>query len=445
MSSVSLTFRTLQSAIARRWQRKGFARHATSLAASAAVAQVGVFLTYPLLTRMYSPADFGLLGAYMALFQPMMVFVLGKLEQAVPLPEEEDKAANIAALALVIGLVFSSLTGYAVFFAGQQLAALVGVPELYPYLWVLPLNLLTYCVFATANAWAVRRKHFSSIAQARIHQTFGQVAIQAVFGALQMKPGGLLAGSTLAFVTAASVFLKKSWREDRLLLKKISSARVLAALREYYRFPCIAAPSAVLNVMATALPSLLVTSVFGPTKAGFYLLSQMISFWPVKLIGSAVGDVYYSELARLRDRPAARKRRYMQLSLCLAGFSLCMGVVLLSAPLWAEQFFGEGWGEVGSMLALLWPALFGRVVVSPLSQTYYVCDRQHVLFALDLLRVVLVVAAFLGAPACGAGLTMTVLLFSMAMTFVYVLHWLAMWSMMGEIWPAEKKGTAELG
>src|SRR5690606_39781775 len=79
------------------------------------VGQAVVILTYPLITRLYDPADFGLFSVFASVVSMVAVASTASLEAAVPLPREDRDAAAVAWAALA----FVAATGLA--------TALVGV------------------------------------------------------------------------------------------------------------------------------------------------------------------------------------------------------------------------------------------------------------------------------------------------------------------------------
>ena len=58
----------------------------------------------PILTRLYDPDDFGLLAVYSGILALVLVVASVRYELAIPLPEDEEEAANIAVLSLLIVL-----------------------------------------------------------------------------------------------------------------------------------------------------------------------------------------------------------------------------------------------------------------------------------------------------------------------------------------------------
>ena len=64
---------------------------ALKLIGGAGAAQMLAVLSMPLLSRLYAPADFGVLGVFMATVTIAAVFVTGRYEMAIPLPDRDGR------------------------------------------------------------------------------------------------------------------------------------------------------------------------------------------------------------------------------------------------------------------------------------------------------------------------------------------------------------------
>ena len=64
----------------------------------------------PILTRIYTPEDFGLYAVYIAIITILGTIVSGRYELAIMLPKKDEDAINIFALGLVITICLTVLT-----------------------------------------------------------------------------------------------------------------------------------------------------------------------------------------------------------------------------------------------------------------------------------------------------------------------------------------------
>jgi len=131
--------------------KNAFARGVSVLVGGTAGAQVLTVLAAPLLTRLYSPEDFGLLAVYASMLALIGVISSLRYELAIPLPEDDGEAANVAALSLILVGLSALLTGALVWQLGPAIADLLGVPALAGYLWLLPVAVLLSGAYQVFN------------------------------------------------------------------------------------------------------------------------------------------------------------------------------------------------------------------------------------------------------------------------------------------------------
>lgn len=93
-----------------------FAGDVIKLVTGTSFAQLLTVLSAPILTRLYSPADFGILAVFISTTDILGVIACLRYEMAIVLPEEDDKAANLFGLSLMFAVSLSILTIPLVFF-----------------------------------------------------------------------------------------------------------------------------------------------------------------------------------------------------------------------------------------------------------------------------------------------------------------------------------------
>lgn len=126
-----------------RWTLPGgvFARHVVTLASGTAMGQLLLVLALPVLTRLYSPADYGALAVYSATLLVLLVLVSLRFEVAIPLPEDDQVAGSLLALSLLSLAAVTLVVSVLVWLTGDALVARAKVPALRPYLWLIPFGL----------------------------------------------------------------------------------------------------------------------------------------------------------------------------------------------------------------------------------------------------------------------------------------------------------------
>jgi O-antigen/teichoic acid export membrane protein len=376
----------------------------------------------PLLTRLYAPADFGVLGVFMAIYSPLLAVSALRYECAIPLPRDDRDALSVLVLSAVLAFAFAGVLGLVLIFVAAPLATAFRFPTLEKYLWVLPFAVLFGAWYSALSYWNLRRKQYGQVATSRAAETLGRVCTECSLGFGGWQPAGLLAAQGLA-KTYATLVLARRLPWHALRLRRGHFAQMAAAARMHRRFPTMAVPSTVANTVSGNLPCLLMPLLFGPVQAGFFLVGQRLASWPVTLFGQAIAQVFYSELSSHDISQLAKRRMFYRVSLLLTLASLGVGAVFLAAPLWCGLLLGDRWQSAGATVAALTPMLVGQLIVSPLSMAYYANGKQHILLMLDGARVVLTASVFAVSWLAGLSAAHCILAFSLSLAAIYVAHW----------------------
>ena len=96
--------------------KSDFVRHVVTLMTGTAVAQAIPIAMSPILTRIYTPEDFGLFALYMSTSALLAEVATGRYELAIMLPKKDEDARDIFVLSVMIATILSFLSFLVVFF-----------------------------------------------------------------------------------------------------------------------------------------------------------------------------------------------------------------------------------------------------------------------------------------------------------------------------------------
>ena len=122
--------------------RSEFSRNVFALMTGTTIAQAIPIAISPILTRIYTPEDFGVFALYMAIASILSVIATGRYELAIMLPKKDEDAINIAALSIIISFFVSFVSLLIVFVFNAQITNLLGNPEISNWLYFIPLTVL---------------------------------------------------------------------------------------------------------------------------------------------------------------------------------------------------------------------------------------------------------------------------------------------------------------
>jgi O-antigen/teichoic acid export membrane protein len=150
--------------------KSSFLRSVAVLAGGTAIAQAVPILVMPLLTRIYKPDDFGMLGVFSALLGITSVVAGLQYEVGIPIPELDETAVNLMGVALICVVVTSGMSAVAIALFSAEIADLVRMPEIGKFLWLLPICIGGTGGYTAFQFWAVRKRAFPRIARTRFVQ-----------------------------------------------------------------------------------------------------------------------------------------------------------------------------------------------------------------------------------------------------------------------------------
>ena len=379
------------------------------LASGTAAGQTIVVLASPILTRLYTPDDFGVLAVYAAFLAILTVVASLRYQLAIPLPRSDGTAANILALSLMCVVGVTVTVTLLVALLGSSIVGWTNTPMVAPYLWLLPVGVALGGAYQSLNYWAIRKRAFTRIASTKLQQGGGMVVTQIGLGLAQLGPLGLILGQVVGQAAGLTNLARSAWRDDHSALIRIRAVRVRWVARRYRRFPFYSTWSALANTAGSQLPLVLFAALFSPAVAGLYLLAYLVLGMPMSLLGQAIGQVFVPG--------AAEARRENKLdTFTLRTFSglvrIGLGPIVLVAITAPELFafvFGAEWRDAG--IYAQWMALWLATVFisSPLSNLISITERQVQGLVFDLTLLVLrstaiVAGAVIGGPMLAVAL-----------------------------------------
>lgn len=353
------------------------------LAGGAVIAQGITVGVTPVLTRLFSPEEFGMLAAFTSALT--ILLAISSLRYEFALPQAKNKNQAQALVFLCLGLLI--ITSFIVFaFLGvASLAGLAFWGE-WDFIWLLPIGILFAGAFQVANYWAIREKAFADLAKANVNRSLFQASGQVGMGLAGVGGFALVLGYVLSQAVGALKILHGVVGGMRL--PSLRRLRGLAV--RYKRFPLFSVPAGVLNVSAVHLTPFILIYLYGASSAGFFSLAQRTMGAPMAFLGMAIANVYLSELPRIKESEPE----------CLMSFYLrsCRNLLVVGLPivglstlvLWwgVELIFGAEWSKAAEFVVYLAPLFIGQFVVAPLSQTLNVLERQDIQLLWDLVRLI---------------------------------------------------------
>lgn len=376
----------------------GFLRNVFQVLSGNVVAQAIALGTMPIITRLYSPADFGVFSVIISLLTVLVPISNLRYNAAIPLPGEDADALSLLLLSfLVTGVSAVILAGLIGLWELGLLPVAGGlIPETARgYLWAIPAGILLSSGLLNLNGWAVRCQQFkelarSDIAESAVNRGFvlisGWVMPLGAWGLLI----GRLAGMAVGLTYLIHVGLKGMWNR---VGRAISFAEIRSLAHRYRNFPLYSTWSGLIIMAAMELPVILMLLLFSPVVSGFYAVGVRIIRFPINMVGNALSRVFFHKAAALKDNEAELADRITEMVAYMVFVGLPGVLVLIFfGDLLFGLVFGDRWTESGVYVQILAPTYLFIFLFRPLVILFTTMERQreHLVFAILLLLVRLI-------------------------------------------------------
>lgn len=369
-----------------------------ALFSGTAAAQVFNFAAYPLLARLYTPAEFGLFGTFIAAAAIPAALACGRFELAIATAPSSGRQAVLwlcFAIALGVSTLATIGMGFYWWYVTAPLLAMV-----------VPLLFITILLTGAANAltmFLMRHDSFRIASTGGVVRTAVTVLVQLGAVLVWRGPLGLIAGFALGLVAQSAFAL--AIVQSRHPIGRPRASHMRAMFRHYRAQVSVDIPGSLLAALSINLLPFLLQYLYGIGAVGFYSIGQRIAVLPLQLFNDALSQVFFQRAARARESRGEFWQEFRTTLLWsgLISFAMLAGLALLAEPVVAA-YLGPKWKLAGTILVILAPMLAVRSVVMSLATTVFVLRRPVWLLWHNVASVVAIAGAFAGALATGAGM-----------------------------------------
>ncbi|MBS9404060.1 oligosaccharide flippase family protein [Halomonas sp. TRM85114] len=411
---------------AQRLTQSKFARNVAIVASGTAGAQAITLAFTPIITRLYSPEAFGVLGTFTSILVVLAPVAALSYPIAIVLPKRDVDAVGLAELSIGIAVAMSLLVSLILMLFKAPIVNTFNLQAVEPFILLLPLAMLFSAAMAVMSQWVIRKKLFKLKAKVAVLQALWINSAKAGIGLFSPLSAVLIVLATLGSALHALMLwaaVRKSSDGQMEVAKQSkdtdSPGRALAWRHRdfaYYRTPQI-----MLNAASESMPVLMLASFFGPAAAGFYALAKMALVVPSQLIGQSVADVFYPKFVEtLHD---GKNGKSIILKACIS--LLVIGVfpyliIVFTGPVMFSFIFGSTWEMSGSYSQWMAVWLLVVMVSRPIISTIPVLGLQKQFLIFEVLALAIRGAAIFIGYAFFASAISAVAFFSLANVAIYV-------------------------
>jgi len=409
-------------------KKNDFKKHAGLLSSGTFIGQIVVVASSPLITRLYSPADLGVLGVVSSLLVTLSVVGSLQYQNAIPIVDSNRSVVNIVSLCTLIALFyFFALIAVLIKFQ-TDIVDFFNLHSVEEFVWLLPIGVFLLSLFQILRFLGIRYKEFEILAKIKIVQPVSMTVIQVLgfkFGAIALILGQIV-GRSAGIFTLISKFSKLLIENKKhIYVKEIANTAVV-----HLRYPKFATLGTLLNELGTYLPIFMLSALSNPTSTGYYVIAHRAMAIPMTTIGVSIAEVFFASV-REDESKGKLNASVLKLNRTLSSVSLPIIIALMIlAPTLFSIVFGKNWIDAGKFVQLLAPMLYAQLITFPLSGVMVLKKRDRDRFLFQFIMTVLrFVAIYTGMTCCGV--FYSIFLFSLVSTICYLAYLLHILNLCG--------------
>jgi O-antigen/teichoic acid export membrane protein len=367
-----------------------------------ALGQALPMLASPLLTRLFDPHEFGVLGVFSAACMSLIPLATMRYECVLLIARSAEDVADTLVLT---GLTILAMSLFALcIVAALPFEGLFDLPGLAHVKFFLPLALFCVSMYQLLVYEATRVGNFTPVARTKLLQGVVGPSSQILLGLTGFGPVGLVIGFILSQAAGAASLYRRFIVPHFPAIRASNLTRVRRLARTHVSFPLFSSWSGVLQEAGNNyLIIILIIAFYDPTVAGFLFLSDRIVGRPLLIVTTSLLQVAAGDLSkRLREDPGTVRVRFLKIvGVQFVLSTLWCGFVASVIPLIVAPVFGADWVGAVPFIQTICVAYVFQATMHPVSPTLQLMERQGALAAWEIVRAVAIIGGVAWAAQTG--------------------------------------------
>ena len=347
-----------------------FNRNVLILMTGTTIAQATPIMITPILTRLYTPEDFGFFAIYQAITVIFTVIVNGRYEIAIVSSQKDEDAINLFVLGFIISSIISLILLFLVLFFNDFFINFFENKELGIWLYLIPISIFLSGLWNLLNYFNIRKKNYKDLSKTKILASIILSITQISIGIIKSGAAGLIVGKII-YQLFANIKLILNLIKNKIFLKKISKKKIISVAKKYQNFPKHNAPGALSDTAASQLPMIFLPKLYGIDMSGYFFLANNLIVIPSSLLGKSISEVFFQQMSVKKNNRSKCWPFFIKTVKNLFYIALPFSImIILFGPSLFLLVFGEQWkvsGEIAPYLAIKFLFIF---CTSPVSSVF---------------------------------------------------------------------------
>lgn len=334
--------------------------------------QVITLAFYPILSRLYNPAEFGVFGFFTSTILILGIFSTGQLHTLLPNPRDDEEALSILKSCIFLNFLLSIFFFLIFFFFQEKLRAYYG-----EYTLIVAISVFFYGLNEAFKMWFIRFKAYKTNSLTININRLLSNALKVV----STKSLGLVYSEVVAnLVTSAYGFSYTKKKFSRGLAFP-TMAEVIRDIKAHITYPTIFAFGTFCQYLVFELPIFAIGKVFNKTILGNYVLANKLSVQAIWLVSASLVAILHNKF--VEDINSGKGINFKFLVKFLTVLFVAALPISFSIYFFGDRILvfilGENWILAGEILTILAPLIITKLLVGPILSLFLSSKRIRLL------------------------------------------------------------------
>ena len=367
-----------------------FLTNILSIASANLISQFVLLVATPILTRLYSPENFGVAALFITSLKLVGSVSTWRFDRTVPNATSKVSALILCCWGFVIIAIVSVLAMVFIFYEKSYFNIWNESVVMGLWLYLLPIAILFSGTVQLGASWYARSTNLKPFSRSILMYTIVYLLVALLAGVFGMGGGGLIVAATMALV--GQVIVLAYFFRFTSYKRMYSWVRIFATFKTHIGVATTATGVTFVNTLSLTAPIFLLSQVYAVSDLGVYALMSRLITTPLGVLTKSLSISFWSRAAELgrQKRILELHKLYVRVCFAMALPALLITVVCLVGSFLVVPVLGAYWHDAGPILLGIIPYVVGLSIASPTNHLW-VLRRQSYQYFADGTRLVLMI------------------------------------------------------
>ncbi|MVJ75471.1 oligosaccharide flippase family protein, partial [Staphylococcus aureus] len=353
---------------------------------SSGIAQVILIITTPIITRLYSPTEFGEFTIFSNIAMILIPIINARYDLLI-VNTKNDRSANILSqISFLISL----------------LILLILIPIFAISAWLYP-NFILDFIFIIIMLFLVsltniftnylnKERKYKVLSLINVFRAGSMALLQIIFGLLSLGSLGLIIGFSLSYITGITLGYKTFKKHFNIVRNKEETKALFLENKNQLVY---STPSILLNSLSFSVVVFFIGILYTNTEVGIYGMAIRVLGIPVTIISLGLSKIFMQQANDYYIEHGNFRNLLLKFSSILVIVSIILYVPLY---LFSEELvnilLGHSWVDAITVIKIVIPLFVIRLIVSTVSLSVIVLQKQQLELILQALFLIGTTATF---------------------------------------------------